>query len=60
VELPVQIVCAVGVAVTIGVWFTVTVIVVHPLAFVAITVYVVVEKGLTLTAVPVSEPGCHV
>jgi hypothetical protein len=33
---------------------------VHPLADVPVTVYVVVEVGLTVTEEPVSDPGIHV
>jgi|LakMenEpi03Aug12_release.lakeMendotaPanAssembly.Ray.scaffolds.fasta_scaffold3093851_1 hypothetical protein len=35
-------------------------VLVHPLAFVPVTVYVVVVVGDTVTEVPVSDPGIHV
>ena len=47
---------------TVGKVFTVIVCVavfVHPLALVAVTVYVVVTLGVTV-GVPVKFPGCHV
>jgi hypothetical protein len=35
-------------------------VLVQPLALVPVTVYVVVEVGLTVTVEPVRLPGCHV
>lgn len=63
VELPEQIDALEAVAVTVGEAFTVmrrVDVFVHPLAFVPVTVYVVVVVGDTVTDVPVKEPGIQV
>lgn len=63
VESPAQIVVALAVALTVGLVFTTTVIVVellHPGPFEPVTVYVVVEEGVTVTEEPLSDPGIQV
>ena len=60
VVVPLQIVLDDADAVTVGVMITVTVtcaVEAQPAAEVPVTVYVVVEDGLTVTLVPESEPG---
>lgn len=60
---PLQIVPAVVVVVTEGNGFTVTATVavpVHPGPFAPVTVYVVVEPGVTVTVVPLRVPGIQV
>lgn len=60
-EVPLQIVAGVAVGVTTGFGLTVTVTVddpVHPEA-VPVTVYVVVDPGVTETGVPAILPGIH-
>jgi hypothetical protein len=59
-ELPAQIVAVDVVVVTVGVGFTVIVLVavpVHPFAAVPVTVYVVVPAGETVTVPPLRLPG---
>jgi hypothetical protein len=61
-EDPLQIVAGAAVTVILGKGFTVIVFVVddvHPFAFVAVIVYVVVAVGETVTEEPVNEPGIH-
>ena len=61
--LPAQIVVADAVVVTVGLELTVIVIVAvfeHPGPFEPVTVYVVVDAGVTTTDVPLSEPGIQV
>lgn len=63
VVLPAQIVFEEAVAVTVGLEFTVTVIVVvfvQPGPLEPVTVYVVVAVGETTTDDPVSDPGIQV
>ena len=63
VVLPEQIVPPVVVVVTVGVGFTVMVLVAvdtHPATLVPVTVYVVVDAGETVTVAPLSDPGIHV
>ena len=62
VELPAQMVVAVGVTVSEGNALTVIATVplsVQPFASVPVTVYVVLAVGETVTVVPVSDPGIH-
>ena len=61
-DVPAQTVVS-PVAATVGVVFTATVTtaaLLHPLASVPVTVYDVVDVGITVTATPVSDPGIHV
>ena len=60
VEDPLQTVTVVAETLTVGVGVTViscVVEAVQPFAAVPVTVYVVVEEGVTVTAVPVNDPG---
>ena len=56
VELPAQMVVAVGVTVTVIATVPLSV---QPFASVPVTVYVVLAVGETVTVVPVSDPGIH-
>jgi hypothetical protein len=62
VESPTQSVAALAVAKTLAAGATATVtvaVLLHPGAFVPVTVYVVVADGLTITEEPVNDPGIH-
>lgn len=61
--LPEQIVLGLATAVTVGLLFAFTEIVVvelQPAAFVPVTVYITVPVGVITTLVPVKAPGFHV
>ena len=60
VLLPEQMIAGFAEVFTTGIAFTVIVLVavfVHPAAFVAVTVYMVFAVGLTVTGLPLNEPG---